>query len=42
MQELFRFINMPQYGWKCEDMNMPQHVWIYNNRKCSEYVSYNA
>ena len=23
-------------------VNMPEHVCIYNNRKCSEYVSYDA
>ena len=23
-----------------EDENMPEYIWIYNNRQCSEYVSY--
>ena len=24
------------------NVNMPQHVWIYDNKQDSEYVSYNT
>ena len=36
MQELHRVPNMPQYGWIERE-----YAWIYDNRKGSEYVSYN-
>ena len=29
--------NMPKH-----DVNMPEDVWIYNNKQASEYVSYNT
>ena len=35
MQGLHRVLNMPQY-------NMPEYVWIYDNRQGSEYVSYDT
>ena len=25
-----------------KDVNMPEYVWIYNNRQSSEYVSYST
>ena len=42
MQELHRVLyrNMADYVWK--NVNMPEYVWIYDNRQASEYVSYNT
>ena len=38
MQEFHKVLNMPQYGWIMfeEDVNMPEHVLIYDNRQGSE------
>ena len=41
MKQLHMVLNMPQYMFKV-DMNMPENVWIYNNKQASEYVSYNT
>ena len=31
------WLNMPEL-----DVNMPENVWIYDNKQASEYVSYNT
>ena len=53
MQEFHRILNITQYGWEwlriflnmseftLIDKNIPEYVWIYDNRHGSEYVSYN-
>ena len=37
MQDLHQVLNMSQYGWTTRDM--PEYIWIFNNRQGSEYVS---
>ena len=32
--------NMAGYIWK--NLNMPEYVWIFDNRQGSEYLSYNT
>ena len=41
MKQLHMVLNMPQYMFEL-DMNMPENVWIYDNKQASEYVSYNT
>ena len=39
MPELQRVPNILQYGWMPEqDVNMPEHVLIYDNKQDSEYA----
>ena len=36
MQESHRVVDMPRYGWICLNRNMPEFVWIFDNRHGSE------